>query len=110
VLGMEEFPVEVIGTILSHIAAVEQVVRASGTCRKWERQRAIICSLSDATAGSVRLCTKTYKCRHGSVSYRDYPANFSSARFVHFDGRRNFSSGNDLLGLACSEFSSYSEV
>jgi hypothetical protein len=34
VLGMEESPVEVIGKILSHIAAVEQVVRASGTCRK----------------------------------------------------------------------------
>ncbi len=33
--GMEDFPVQVIGTILSHIAAVKQVVRASGTCRKW---------------------------------------------------------------------------
>ncbi|CAK9273542.1 unnamed protein product [Sphagnum jensenii] len=53
---------------------------------------------------------KPYKYRPGSVSYRDYPANFSSARFVHFDGRRNFSSGNDFWGLACSEFSSYSEV
>jgi hypothetical protein len=28
--GMEDFPVQVIGTILSHIAAVKQVVRASG--------------------------------------------------------------------------------
>ncbi|CAM6066353.1 unnamed protein product [Sphagnum tenellum] len=53
---------------------------------------------------------KPYKYRPGSVSYRDYPANFSSARFVHFDGRPNFSSGNDFWGLACSEFSSYSEV
>jgi hypothetical protein len=34
---MEEFPVEVIGKILSHIAAVEQVVRASGTYRKWRK-------------------------------------------------------------------------
>jgi hypothetical protein len=32
---MEAFPVEVIGKILSHIGVVEQVVRASGTCRKW---------------------------------------------------------------------------
>ncbi len=53
---------------------------------------------------------KPYKCRPGSVSYRDYPANFSSAKFVHLDGRHNFSSGDDFLALACSEFSSYSEV
>jgi hypothetical protein len=32
---MEAFPVEVIGKILSHIGVVEQVVSASGTCRKW---------------------------------------------------------------------------
>ncbi len=58
-MGIEEFPVEVTGKILSHISAVEQVVRASGHVGSGERQRAIICSLSDATAGSVRLCTKT---------------------------------------------------
>ncbi len=110
VLGMEEFPVELIGKMLSHIAAVDQVVRASGTCRKWRE------------AARNHLLTLRCDCRKRSpvyknltsvdleVSYRDYPANFWSARFVDFDGRRNFSSGDDFLGLGCSEFSSYSEV
>ncbi|CAK9257881.1 unnamed protein product [Sphagnum jensenii] len=39
---MEDFPVQVIGTILSHIAAVKQVVRASGTCRKPHRLHASV--------------------------------------------------------------------
>ncbi|CAK9260070.1 unnamed protein product [Sphagnum jensenii] len=33
--GMEGFPVEMIGNILSHVANVKDVVRASMTCRKW---------------------------------------------------------------------------
>ncbi len=33
--GIEGFPVEVIGNILSHVANVKDVVRASWTCRKW---------------------------------------------------------------------------
>jgi hypothetical protein len=32
--GMEGFPVEVIGQILSHVGDVKDVVRASLTCRK----------------------------------------------------------------------------
>jgi len=33
--GIERFPVEVIGNILSHIGNVKDVVRASWTCRRW---------------------------------------------------------------------------
>lgn len=33
--GMEGFPVEVIGNILSHVVNAKDVVRASATCRKW---------------------------------------------------------------------------
>jgi hypothetical protein len=32
---IEGFPVEVIGNILSYVANVKDVVRASWTCRKW---------------------------------------------------------------------------
>ncbi len=35
--GIEALPVEVIGMIFSHVKSVEEVVRASGTCRKWRR-------------------------------------------------------------------------
>ncbi len=35
--GVEALPVEVIGKIFSHVKSVEEVVRASGTCRKWRR-------------------------------------------------------------------------
>lgn len=35
--GIEALPVEVIGNIFSHVKSVEEVVRASGTCRKWRR-------------------------------------------------------------------------
>ncbi len=35
--GIEALPVEVIGKIFSHVKSVEEVVRASGTCRKWRR-------------------------------------------------------------------------
>jgi hypothetical protein len=42
--GMEDFPVQVIGTILSHIAAVNLVVRA-GHVGSGERQRVITCKL-----------------------------------------------------------------
>jgi hypothetical protein len=104
--GMEDFPVQVIGTILSHIAAVKQVVRASGTCRKWrEAARNHL-----QTVGRVRQCTKPHNCTLGSVAHGDYPTNFSSARFVHLDPRRIFSGGDYFLALACSEFSSYSGV
>jgi len=59
VLGMEEFPVEVIGKILSHIAAVEQVVRASGTCRKWRE------------AARNHLLTLRCDCRKRSPVYKN---------------------------------------
>ncbi len=58
-LGMEEFPVEVIGKILSHIAAVEQVVRASGTCRKWRE------------AARNHLLTLGCDCRKRSPVYKN---------------------------------------
>jgi hypothetical protein len=35
--GIEALRVEVIGKIFSHVKSVEEVVRASGTCRKWRR-------------------------------------------------------------------------
>jgi hypothetical protein len=53
---------------------------------------------------------KPHNCTLGSVTHGDYPANFSSARFVHFDPRRIFSGGDYFLALGCSEFSSYSAV
>jgi hypothetical protein len=34
-IGMEGFPLAVIGNILSHLDDVKDVVRASMTCRKW---------------------------------------------------------------------------
>jgi hypothetical protein len=48
----------VIGTILSHIAAVKQVVRASGTCRKWRE------------AARNHLQTMRCDCRKSSPVYK----------------------------------------
>jgi len=56
--GMEDFPVQVIGTILSHIAAVKQVVRALGTCRKWRE------------AARNHLQTMRCDCRKSSPVYK----------------------------------------
>jgi hypothetical protein len=58
-LGIEEFPVEVTGKILSHISAVEQVVRASGTCRKWRE------------AARNHLLTLRCDCRKRSPVYKN---------------------------------------
>ncbi|CAK9860304.1 unnamed protein product [Sphagnum jensenii] len=55
---MEDFPVQVIGTILSHIAAGKQVVRASGTCRKWRE------------AAHNHLQTMRCDCRKSSSVYK----------------------------------------
>ncbi len=53
--GMEGFPVEVIGNILSHVANVKDVVRASMTCRKWREALRHLHTLQGPMLGSFLL-------------------------------------------------------
>jgi hypothetical protein len=52
--------VEVIGKIFSHVKSVEEVVRASGTCRKWRR-----------AAFAISLAPFDVLCRKDSAVYKN---------------------------------------
>jgi hypothetical protein len=83
--GIEALPVEVIGMIFSHVKSVEEVVRASGTCRKWRRAVRYHWHHLKYSEEGFGCVQKSHNCRPGSVAHADYPANVFSANFEPLD-------------------------
>ncbi|KAH8935131.1 hypothetical protein BDL97_17G012900 [Sphagnum fallax] len=111
--GMEDFPVQVIGTILSHIAAVKQVVRASGTCRKWREAARNHLQTKRCDCGKSSPVYKSLTTARLEVLLTETILQTSRLQDLYILTQGGFSAGviiSWFLIISRSEFSSYSAV